>query len=261
MFRVIPASAILVAVAVAGASASAVQAHHPGPGQRLLCRPFQHVTTVGVAGVRYVIRNDNFGRERECLRVGVGRPGFVVVRSGRRPGRAEPIAYPDIFLGCSWGVCSPRSGLPRRANRVRSLVTSWSTRLRAGGEWSAGYDLWFNRTRRTSGQNTGAELMIWLNSRGFGPNQWPVVVVDHQRWHLAHWLTGHAGKTWSYVQYRRVRSGHSVTNLDVNAFVHSAERAGLIRPTWWLTSVEAGFEIWRGGVGLRTIAFAVRLRP
>jgi len=257
MFRVIPASFILVAVA----GAATVQVKGPDQHHRLLCRPYQHVMTVSSAGVRYVVRNDNYGHARECISSGDGRPGFVVVRSGARIGQAEPVAYPDIFFGCSWGVCSPRSGLPRRADRVRSLVTSWSTQLRAAGQWSAGYDLWFDRTPSVSGQSTGAELMIWLNSRGFPPNQWPVVVIDHQRWHLAHWVTRHQGKRWAYVQFRSVAGRTRVRNLNVKPFILAAERAGLIRPTWWLVTVEAGFEIWRGGVGLRTTRFAVRMRP
>ena len=36
------------------------------------------------------------------------------------------------------------------------------------------------------------------------------------------------------------------------------ERAGLIRPRWWLTSIDAGFEIWRGGTGLATLSYWAR---
>jgi hypothetical protein len=39
----------------------------------------------------------------------------------------------------------------------------------------------------------------------------------------------------------------------------AAERRGLMKRSWWLTSVEAGFEIWRGGVGLSTTQFSVHL--
>ncbi len=256
------ASAILVAVVVAGAGAVAVHVKaHPDPSPWLMCRPYQHVTTASSAGVRYVVRNDNYGHERECILDRAGRPGFVVVSSAARASHAEPVAYPDIFVGCSWGVCSPRSGLPMRVGRVRSLVTSWSTRLRAGGQWSAGYDIWFDRTRSVSGQSRGAELMIWLNARGLGPNQWPVLDVDHQSWHLAHWITSHQGRRWTYLQFRLARSAASVRDLEVRPFIMAAEHAGLIRPGWWLVAVEAGFEIWRGGAGLRTTGFSVRVRP
>lgn len=256
------ASAVLVAVAVTGVGVAATSVKaRPHPSRGLLCRPYQHVTITGQAGVRYVLRNDNYGHERECVLRRTGRAGFVVVSSGARVSRGVPVAYPDIFVGCSWGVCSPRSGLPRRAGRLRSLVTSWSTRLRAGGQWSAGYDLWFDRTPHTSGQSHGAELMIWLSSRGFGPDLWPVVDVDHRRWHLAHWIASHQGARWAYLQFRLVRPAASVRDLDVRPFILKAERAGLIRPSWWLVSVEAGFEIWRGGVGLRTTGFAVHIQP
>jgi hypothetical protein len=51
-----------------------------------------------------------------------------------------------------------------------------------------------------------------------------------------------------------------VRNLNVLAFVRVAEGYGFIQPRWWLTSMEAGFEIWRGGVGLGTRSFSVRVR-
>jgi len=206
----------------------------------------------------YILKNDNYGGKRECLSNQGGRTNFMVVRSGARAGNIEPVAYPDIFLGCSWGVCSPHSGLPKRADRLHSLVTSWYTLQQANGQWSAGYDIWFSRTRRVHGQADGAELMIWLNSKGFPPNRWPVVEIDHLRWHLAHWTTSRNGRRWNYIQFRRVTPTTHVSNLNVIPFLRAAERYGFVRPHWWLTSVEAGFEIWRGGVGLGTTSFSVR---
>jgi cellulose 1,4-beta-cellobiosidase len=231
------------------------------PHWRLLCHPYEHVAAIrdGDRKPHYVIRNDDYGHKRECIRSHRFTPNFTVVRSEARVARREPVAFPNVYVGCSWGVCSAHSGLPRRVDRVRSLVTSWSLRERARGVWAASYDIWFDRARHTGGQARGAEIMIWLSSRGFGVNRWPVVRVHHIRYHLAHWVTRHHGKRWTYIQFNRVHSTQRVTNLDVHRFIRVAEGHGLIDQRWWLTSVEAGFEIWRGGVGLKTENFSVRM--
>jgi hypothetical protein len=223
-----------------------------------ICKSYQHIL-VGQDGMKYVVRNDNYGHDRECLRNRAGSANFAVVSSGARPARGEPVAYPDIFLGCSWGVCSPHSGLPLPVNRIRSLVTTWHTTVGSSGTWDAGYDIWFDRKPRKSGQSAGAELMIWLSARGFGANTWPVVTIDHVRWHLAHWRAHGHGKAWNYIQFSRVRPTRDVTGLQVRPFIAAALRRHFLRSRWWLTSVEAGFEIWRGGVGLRTTKFMVHV--
>ena len=101
--------------------------------------------------------------------------------------------------------------------------------------------------------------MIWLASRGFERGRSPVVAIAHQRWYMAHWRTGHGGKRWNYVQFRLIGSPAGVRDLSIRPLVAVAERHGFVRPHWWLTSVEAGFEIWCGGVGLRTTSFRVHL--
>jgi len=207
----------------------------------------------------YVVRNDNFGHFAECLTNRNTSPNFAVTSSGAHGGVTEPVAFPNIFAGCSWGICSPHTRLPLRVSKIKSLVTTWQTNTKAKGIWGAGYDIWFARRPVISGQNGGAELMIWLNSRGFGSGAWPVVTVDHQKWHLEHWVTHGHGKKWNYIQFRRVKPTSKVTGLNVREFIAAAERHGLMKSDWWLTSVEAGFEIWRGGVGLATTQFSVHL--
>ena len=44
----------------------------------------------------------------------------------------------------------------------------------------------------------------------------------------------------------------SVRNLDLWPLVAYAASRGYIQDSWYLISVESGFELWRGGVGLAT---------
>jgi len=261
MGKVLPgAAAFAVTVMAGGTMGIAGHAKAERSHSSLLCRRYQHILTVGPNNSHYIVRNDNYGRrDRECLHNFRGLPNFRVVRSSALGGQIQPVAYPDIFIGCSGRLCTPHSGFPRRVLQVRSLLTSWSTGSHAGGVWGAAIDLWFAPKRGLSGQEHGAELMLWINSHGFGVNGWPVVAVDRIGWHLAQWRTTHHGDSWQYVQFRRVISTTGLRHLDLAPFIQTAKQRGFISPHWWLTGVEAGFEIWRGGVGLRTTRFSVQL--
>jgi len=221
----------------------------------MLCRPYQHITTAGGSGAGFVVRNDDFGGLPECLSNVNDWSNFKVRTSKADAGGAESMAYPNIFRGCSWGLCSPRSGLPARAGRLQKLSTSWYTTLHASGRWAAAYDIWFDRKNQITGQNNGAELMIWLNTRGFPADRAPIVRVDHTRWRVQRWVVIRGGKRWNYIQFRRVHPTNHVHRLGLVPFIRVCQRYGWIRPSWWLTSVEAGFEIWRGGAGLATTRF------
>jgi cellulose 1,4-beta-cellobiosidase len=222
-----------------------------------LCAQYWH----RVMDRRYLIRNDNFAGLPECLATRQRGPGFTVTRTVTVP-VGKVIAFPSIFAGCTWGLCSPRSRFPVRASRLQGAVTSWRIRTAgAQGTWNAAYDLWLFRHRDVSGQATGAELMIWLRQRGlYGvPRHTPVLRIDGARWWLLHWrasrIIGGRKATWTYIQFRRVRQADHVTRLRLYPFIRAAEARGLASRWWWLSAIAAGFEIWSGGRGLATGRF------
>jgi hypothetical protein len=42
-------------------------------------------------------------------------------------------------------------------------------------------------------------------------------------------------------------------------FIQFAIHVGMIKTSWWLTSVHAGYELWSGGRGLATTWFNARV--
>jgi len=46
-------------------------------------------------------------------------------------------------------------------------------------------------------------------------------------------------------------------DLPLSSFFADAVTRGVVRPDWYLTSVQAGFEPWTGGAGMATTAFSV----
>jgi Glycosyl hydrolase family 12 len=252
----------VLAAQLAAARRAEAARHHPRPVIVRLCNRFQHVAALGAHGAGVVVRNDSYGGRRECL-ANVNRWGNFALASSparRRAGR-EPVAFPNIFYGCSWGVCSPGTSLPRRLGQLRDPVTSWYTAGRPSGRWNAAYDIWFARRRVTSGQDHGAEIMLWLRTGGLGRAATAhSVLIDHRRWQLEHWITRSpvSGDRWPLIIFRMVHPRGYVRHLALMPFFRRAEALGLLHRSFWLTAVEAGFEVWRGGAGLRTTSFWVR---
>jgi hypothetical protein len=254
------AAIIAIAAVVGGlagsAAAMSAKTRPKPPYVTVLCRKDQHmITKTGID-----IRNNNFLGEPECLTNFNDDPGFVISKSGAHSPWA---AFPNAFAGCEISVCSPRSRMPIRDSSIERLSTTWHFVPARRWKGNAAYDIWLNPTYRTSGEDTGAEIMLWLDSGQLAaPIGAPAVKIDGTRWWLSIWTVHHGRVTWQYVRFWRQRPTRSVTNLNLLPFLASAQRHDhIIRSSWWLTGVEAGYELWSGGVGTDTQLFAVTLTP
>jgi cellulose 1,4-beta-cellobiosidase len=248
-------------VLAAALAAVAVPADGPPAGAapiRAFCGRYQHVTVTTRAGTAFVVRNDFWGTRRVCLQNSGLRPNFRVTRTRRNAIHGKVMSFPYILRGCSWGVCSPKSRLPARVRSLRKPEASWRVFARARGRWNASLETWFGKRDMKTGQANGAELMIWLNTRNLPRSSTRRVRIDGTWWYLAHWKARGHGKTWHYIQFRRVRRTSRVSGLKLWPFIKKAEQLHLIKPRWWLLNIEAGFEIWNGGTGLRTKSFWAR---
>jgi hypothetical protein len=253
------AALMAVAAAVGGlpgtASASATGAMKSSQDVTVLCRKDDHlITRTGVD-----IRNNNFQGEPECLTNWNDNPGFMITRSGAHTPWA---AFPNTFVGCEISVCSPDSGMPIQVKNIKALSTTWRFVPAKRWQGNAAYDIWFNPWYRTSGQDTGAEIMIWLdwNKLYFPPG--PIVQIDGTRWLVSSWTMFRGkGKSWHYLRFWRLGKVTSVRGLNLMPFLTFAERYRYtLKPAWWLTGIEAGYELWSGGVGTHTQLFAVNLK-
>jgi Glycosyl hydrolase family 12 len=252
------ALAVVLALAWPAAGTAGPAAASNGPSSAIsLCTPHQHLDV----DARYALYNDVFGSRKQCL-VNTNRwANFRVSTSDAASKNQEPQAFPDIFYGCSRGWCSPGTTLPARVSALSHPQANWYSDDRAGGVWDAALDLWFPRTRQTSGQPNGAELMIWLNDRGSAIPTYDhgrYVRIDGASWYFDHWRTCLSGTCWNYVRFWRVHPASHVRGLSLNPFIATAERSGLIERSWWLETISAGYELWRGGRGLATTWFSAR---
>ncbi|MBN1430078.1 MAG: hypothetical protein JXB07_17035, partial [Anaerolineae bacterium] len=150
------------------------------------------------------------------------------------------------------------------------------------------------------GQNDGAEIMIWMNNRGYGHGDGnpirpagtaagmigtavPIAIPGDPdaKWDIWVGRSGAAGyPNWNVISYVKVNDINGANpntlsmNFDANTFIQHAislnncptvsgregnpNGAVCVHPDWWLTSVQAGFEIWDKGAGLSVTEFSVK---
>lgn len=261
------AAVVTIALAViAGAAFTAVPPSGAATARTTLCGPNDHMLVhARSGGLNYQVRNPYWrGTGKACIRTTRG-AGFTVLRTPRPS--YNVVAYPDIFRGCIWGICTPDHHFPVPTSKIHQLSSTWYTREGARGTWNASYDLWFGKRRMVNGHADGAELMIWLNHHGKCcalAHDYRRLRIDGREWLFSHWRatdrsvhTKHTGTRWNYIQFRLVHARWKINKLNLKKFIAVSIRRGLIQRSWWLENVEAGFEIWRGGVGLASTKFRV----
>ncbi|WP_232664050.1 GH12 family glycosyl hydrolase domain-containing protein [Pseudonocardia sp. TRM90224] len=205
-----------------------------------------------VAGGAYEVQNNVWGSDgTQCVRA--FSTGFEVTK-GAHSNDAGPAAYPSIFSGCHYGTCTAGTVLPKKVSELGPVTSTWTFTPPTGGTWNVAYDIWYDPTPRKDDTVTGTELMIWLEDTGPNPigEQTGTAKVAGADWEI--WRGENGAQVISYVRTQPVRS---VTDLDLSAFTKDAVDRGVVKPDWYLTSIQAGMEPWTGGAGFRTDAFSV----
>jgi len=255
-------ASVLIAGAAVIAEATVIGRFHHGNGGSgpVICRPDGR-RTVESHGVYYIVRNDVFAPEQECIRLQKHGAGFVVIRTHADSFGATD-AFPEVIYGCEWGVCSKNTVLPKRVYRLNHLVTSWGASwLRATGRFNVAYDIWFGHLHTIHGHVRAAELMIWLGTKGFEtPDDRRIYRIDGSRWYYARHYACDIYGCWNYILFRRVVPATHAEHLGLLPFIHEAERRHQIAWWWFLKSIDVGFEIWQQGKGLAVHSYSVMIR-
>jgi len=261
MFLKTAAAALAAATAMTLAvPAGAARIRPPGPASPL-CAQDQLYRVVNYLDEYVTMRDDIFGQGHVCLDVKTRSWSWFKIASTARAPQGSIGAYPEIFYGCVYGKCTEDTVLPERVPATTGMVSTWRTfATRPTGLWNKAYDIWFSRHREIGGQAAGAELMVWLDAKfPIPPPTRPIVKIAGRRywffWHRACNRTVHL--CWNFLVFRRVHPVDGVLRLPLTPFIAFAEHYNLISDRWWMESVEAGFELWRGGVGLGTSRFGV----
>jgi hypothetical protein len=235
------------AVLAAGTGLAAIAVVSPAHADTQVCAQFGSTT---INGGKYVVQNNNWGDSTtQCINVTA--TGFSVASaSHNKPQNGAPGAYPSVYAGCHYANCSSGSGLPLAVSNSQfgTIQTSVAMSYPSNGSvFDAAYDIWFDPTPRTDGQNTGAELMVWLNHTGsVQPVGSKVGTVNLAG---ATWDVWFGNSGWNVVSYVRQATTTSAS-FAVSTFWNDMVSRGYGQNSWFLTSVQAGFEPWVNGTGL-----------
>jgi len=251
--RALLAAAAVGVAATVGALALSNPAAH---ADTQICDTYGSTT---IAGGRYIVQNNNWGDSTtQCINV-TGTGFAVTTASHNKAQNGAPGSYPSVYAGCHYANCSSGSGLPMQTSDSRFGGISTSVAMTYPGNnsvYDASYDIWFDPTARTDGQNTGAELMIWLNHTGsvqpVGSRVATVSIAGGS------WDVWYGNSGWNVVSYVRTSATSSIS-FRVNDFWSDVVARGYGQRAWYMTSVQAGFEPWVNGTGLAVTNFSYDL--
>ncbi|MET7965526.1 cellulose binding domain-containing protein [Micromonospora sp. NPDC005305] len=233
------AAGSIVAVALGGTASADTQ----------ICEQYGSTTIGG----KYVVQNNRWGTSaQQCINV--TSTGFSITRQdGVGSTSGAPVSYPSIFVGCHYTNCSPGTNLPIQVKSISSAPSSISYTYVSGAVYDAAYDIWLDPTPKKDGVSQ-MEIMVWFNRQG--PIQ-PIgsvvgtASVAGRTWEV--WLGSNgSNNVISYVAPSPITS----MSFDAMAFINDTRSRGAITSDWYLTSIQAGFEPWQGGVGLAVNSFS-----
>ena len=217
--------------------------------------------TLSVSGGAYTLQNNEWGSTApECITTD-GSASFTVATSSiANATSGAPGGYPSLDQGCRWGACTSGSGFPIQVSGLLAGTVTMSWRTTQPGDsnvYNVACDTWFNKTPTAQGHPNGAELMIWLNHSGPVHPAGHLITSNVSIGGRSYDVWGGRMSGWKAISYTMTTGTTSVSNLDLQPLVADAVSRGFIESSWYLIDVEAGFEIWQGGVGLATKSFSV----
>jgi hypothetical protein len=198
----------------------------------------------------YTVYNASESINTTCVRSSPGHAAFTVTRTDQH----DYWGYPNISSGWEWNhySCSGAGGACFRypVQEMHAGMPETSIGVAMHGYGIADYDIWFNKTDAHPGQNNGAEIMIWLRHPGVGEHSFARdVVIEGVRFTVLAWRAEAHGVEWNYVAYVCQNQRSILRNFWLNDIFRDAIHHHELSPYWYLTQIDAGFELTGGGAG------------
>ncbi|MFJ9441226.1 ricin-type beta-trefoil lectin domain protein [Kitasatospora sp. NPDC101235] len=187
----------------------------------------------------------------------VGDSGFTLSRTDdfvpKNP--LAPGAYPNV------STAPGASGLPVPVSALGDATADWDANGRVSGSFNLSFDLWYGSSPDNCLPGESAEVMIWLdatdNVRPAGDKVSDALPFGDAGYHVYQApITG----PHSVISYVRTAPTHTTRGLNLRLFTADAMARGYVPKGSYLCRVQAGFEVWSGGTGLRSNSFAFHNR-
>jgi hypothetical protein len=244
--------ALAAAALLAGASLTTFALAGPASADTQICDQYGSTTIGG----RYVVMNNRWGTSaQQCINV--TSTGFSIAsQQGTGSTSGAPVSYPAVYYGCHYTNCSPGTVLPKQLSTITSATSSIDYTFVSGATYDASYDIWLDPTPKKDGVNQ-QEVMIWFNRQGSIQPIGSVIgsaTIGGRTWQV--WQGGNgSNQVISYVAPSPISSW----NFSVLDFLNDVKTHTSVTSSWYLTSIQAGFEPWIGGAGLAVNNFSATI--
>jgi hypothetical protein len=179
-------------------------------------------------------------------------------------GGSGVISYDAAILGWHWGweVAAETTGLPVQVSSNANVTCGWTFRLPAldsSDVLNVAYDLFTHSTAMPGySDNPNEEIMIWLyRGNGAGPigGRVDTVSVAGTDWDL---YQGN-NNAWNVLSFVRTSNTTSAA-FNLMDFMNALVSGGYIPSNRYLSSIQAGTEIFSGSARLDTDSFYCTIR-
>jgi hypothetical protein len=150
------------------------------------------------------------------------------------------------------------TGLPVQLSANRAVNCGWGFTVSGSGTMNVAYDMWLHTTNSpTYNSQPSEEVMVWLyRGGGAGPvgSRQATVTIGGTSWDL------YRGTTVQPV-YSFIRTQNATTAvLNMSQFLSDLVSRGWVQNSRYLTSVQAGTEIFTGSGSVTTNGFYCRIQ-
>jgi len=164
-------------------------------------------------------------------------------------------SYASAVLGWHWGWKIDGTGLPVQISANKNVTCGWTYRVTPGQTIDVSYDLFaHNSTNPGYADQPTDEIMIWLYKAG---GAGPIGGVDSTTsiggasWEVHKGSTG----VWNVYSYVRSTNATSGATLNLMDFLKDLTSKGWMSSSHYLTSIEAGTEVFVGTGRLDTDSY------
>jgi len=165
-------------------------------------------------------------------------------------------SYASAVLGWHWGwkIAASTTGLPVQLSANKNISCGWTYRVEPGQTIDIAYDLFAHSTSNPgTNDNPTDEIMIWLyTSGGAAPigSQQATATISGTSWAV------HRGNNGNWNVYSYVRSSNVTSStLNIQEFLNDLVTRGWMSGSKYLSSIEAGTEVFLGNGRLDTDSY------
>lgn len=232
------------------------------------------VAKVTAGGKEYVVQVNEWG-STAAQTLSYGNPFMkMTTQNGSNPSNDKPTGFPSMFIGNNSGNSTSGSGLPKAVSSLGTVLTTWNwadggtAASTANHIYNVAYDVWFSTgSGGDSGSiPSGGYLMVWYYAQGCQPvgsikKAGLTIPGIPGCWNV--WVGAYNGRpVISYMHQGMIKSLGFDLNLFIkDAYTNAAAYGGTTAnyKNWYLSNIFAGYEIWKGGVGLQTTSFCAEV--